>query len=139
MKHKEDYVSFEQAVKLKEMGFDWLTIHYYDVKTYEFSPKISHNYTVCYDNWNEYSNSISSPTLAQTAKWLREVKSIIICIEPRFHGSKRPLVVDYEYHLFNKDDGCYIYIEAKTIYDTYEKSLSAGINKALELLKEENK
>lgn len=32
----EDYVTFEQAVRLKELGFDWGCTHGYDTKTGAF-------------------------------------------------------------------------------------------------------
>lgn len=134
---KEDFVTYEQAVNLKELEFDLCVNHYYkDNKLIQISG-YSDNY--CNVNANAVfviDECYSSPTLAQAQKWLREVKGIIICIEPRFYASRKPLA-GYEYHLFNKDDGWYSYIESKTVYDTYEEALSVCIDKALEILKEE--
>ena len=127
---KEDFVTYEQAVKLKELGFDWKCNHWYHPLEPE---KIIECQTYC--NHNSFERPYSAPTLAQVAKWLRDVKGLIIYSEPRFYKGKKPLL-GYEYHLFNKKDGYYSHIESETIYDTYEEALSEGINEALELIKE---
>lgn len=126
----EDFVTYEQAIKLKELGFDWPTIHYYDVETHEFSPKISYNHTVCYDNWNQYNNMISAPILSQMQKWLREVKEIDVVAIPTFgeYGKKK---YRYQITIYKEDFGNED--ESTTIY-TYEEALSLGIDKSLEIL-----
>lgn len=116
---KENFVTYEQAKLLKESGFNWECNHMVS------SPYDSNR--VCF-----------APTLSQAQKWVREVKGVIICIEPRFYKNKRPLV-GYDYHLFNKDDGMFSHIESETIYDTYEEALSEAIDKVIEILKQENK
>ena len=115
----EDFVTYEQAELLKELGFNQLTIHHYDVETHEFSPKFSHYYTICYDNWNQYNNTISAPTLSQVQKWLREVKEIYLFVT----------MEDLRY---------YWYIGKEFQIDnskSYEEALSAGIDRALEIIK----
>lgn len=135
----EDYVNIEQYKALNELGFDrWsreTKAEKYDIKekTLKFEDRIGYRKVLVYED-SSLEELYFLPTLTQTAKWLREVKGIIICIEPGFYRNKRPLM-GYDYHLFNKDDGWYSYIESETVYDTYEQSLSAGIDKALELLK----
>ena len=69
----EDYVTFEQATKLKELGFDWKTWIYYDEDDNELTESISSV------DWNGETDSISVPTLAQASKWLRE-KGITILL-----------------------------------------------------------
>ena len=68
----EDFVTYEQGKELKELGFDWMTVCYYDVETKKINPNLSRLFTICYDNWNQYNNTISAPTLTQTQKWLYE-------------------------------------------------------------------
>lgn len=135
----EDFVTYEQAVKLKKFGFDWDCGYYYDEITQKFKPNTNDSYCELSTNdllWNNNKmwRCTSAPTLSQVQKWFREVKGIIICIEPRFYRNKRPLM-GYDYRLFNKDDGCYSNIKAETIYDTYEQAVLAALNKILELLK----
>lgn len=76
---KEEYVSYEQAVKLKELGFDYKCYDFFteDVKLplSEIKPFPKPK------NWNESEDKISAPRLDQVQKWLREIKGIDI--EPR--------------------------------------------------------
>lgn len=136
----EDYVSYEQAKTLKELGFNWACIGFYN--HYKI-PCIEHN--ICYEgkiikeNYNDdfiantYNVLCSAPTLAQAQKWLREVKQIevnstydLICGEGWFFYHN-----DLEHVSFSGIDKM-----GDTLYASYEQALSAGIDKALELLKE---
>lgn len=143
----EDFVTYYQAVKLKELGFDWKVRACYrrklilDDNPHYTEPKFIHNDTMGKRWTTNYNDNrcgggsgkyyYSAPTLAQAQKWLREEKKLIICIG---HGSSIPAMY---YWYINKSDGTIIDgdIESKD-YDTYEQALSAGIDKALELLKE---
>ena len=132
----EDYVTYEQAELLKELGFDWDCLHGY----YRFFDNKEPRLNTCGYAKNSIGGDFfycAAPTLSQVQKWFREVKGIIIYPEPRFYKGKKPLL-GYNYHLFDKDSGYYSHIESETVYDTYEQACSAGIDKAIELLKEEN-
>lgn len=137
--NREDYCSFEQSQRFKKLGFDWECNHYYQDNDKSFHQNFYENHSkhsrMQYKEDNTFIKVTlcSAPTLSQAAKWLREVKGIIICIEPGFYKNKRPLM-GYDYHLFNKDDGWYSHIESETIYDTYEQTLSRGIDAALDIL-----
>ena len=122
---KEEYVTYKQAVKLKELGFDW---------------KVDRSYTYVIkesarEEWDEEEcqwctvydcNFYPKPRLDQAQKWLREVKHIYVYPEINCLKKWFAKAVDMER---NEDliwDG--------TMFDTYELALSAGIDKALELL-----
>lgn len=134
----EDYVTFEQAKALKELGFDWEVSQYYWVKkggviemaSIHPSDRVNPNI----NGWGR-DNKFSAPTLYQAQKWLREVKGI----------SVEPVSCGYEIN-GNIDWSSFIcLLKDKLGYDqtatlsSYEQALSAGIDKALELLKEESK
>lgn len=126
----EDYVSFEQAKTLKELGFDWECNHWFHpLELYKVLESVS------YCNHNRFTRPYSAPTLAQTQKWLREVKGIALNILAHdgggYHWESIFLPVGPEFGDFIGPDN--------NLYDTYELALSAGIDKALELLKEESK
>lgn len=118
----EDYVTYEQAVKLKELGFDW-DVHYLYTPNKEFEhidPELfDYGWDINYDYVECLKGSISAPTLAQAQKWLREVKQIDLFVTKEL--SKYYWYIGKEFQIGN----C----------DTYEQSLSLGIDKALELLK----
>lgn len=141
----EDFVSYEQAVKLHECGFDWKCLSYYTNDYTNDNPeditrevKLHHNWTSPY-NHNRVVGRISAPTLWQAQKWLREELGIHIGVTPYsdystdadgkvcdrwdFWGFDLYVVVGGE-RLTNNDDE----------YDSYEQALSAGIDAALELI-----
>lgn len=120
---KENYCSFGQAVKLKELGFDWKC---YDFFTEEVKLPLSEIKPIPKPkNWNETEDKISAPRLDQAQKWLREEKRIHV--EPYF-------VYDTRFDLYIKSQAHAVFKREEQCFDTYEQALSAGIDKALELL-----
>jgi hypothetical protein len=63
-------VSYEQARKLKEIGFNWATQHYYTKHG-----NWSHDMGKWID-YNKEKNYYSCPTVALALKWFREVHEI---------------------------------------------------------------
>lgn len=126
MKH-EDFVTYYQAEKLSNLGFDLKCIAYYDEEDFEYADK--------YDNYNSERyryNLISAPTLAQAQKWLRKVKDIIIGVDFDNYDNK------FTCHCYKKVRTIYgskLVLKDGNDFDTYEQALSAGIDAALELLK----
>ena len=147
MKH-EDYVSFEQAQRLKELGFDWKVRACYRQKLildedshYFTEPKFVHNDTMRKRWTTNYNDNrcggctgmcfCSAPTLSQAQKWLYE--KFGLWIEIIFEIKKE----SFEYNIFNKVDNIkksFFNPWVKIIYDTPEEALSAGIDKTLEIL-----
>jgi hypothetical protein len=69
-------VSKEQALKLKELGFDWPCNAFYDNLTTQMA-------TSSLVNWNDFSG-ISAPTVALALKWMRDVHNEFTDIEVLF-------------------------------------------------------
>lgn len=128
MKH-EDYVSFEQAKALKELGFDWKCETFYHLDNW---CGLSHSGMS--ENHNMFEKCISAPTLSQAQKWLREVKGIALNIIAhdggQFHWESIFLPEGPEFDDFIGPDN--------SLFPTYELALSAGIDEALAFLKEQN-
>lgn len=129
MKH-EDFVTFEQAKALKELGFDGeCRAYYYDTKEISGNP---YPY-----NYNSRDIGVTSaPTLSKAQKWLREEKEIEVGVFAEFDGELRTgqwvwLMRKFNTHLYDT-----VFPEGIN-YDSYEKALSKGIDKAIELIKEE--
>ena len=133
----EDFVTFEQAVMLKKLGFDWDCGYYYNECNQKFMPNTNDSYgqlntNDLLDNINRIWNCISAPTLSQTRKWLGEVKDINIVSNFKFHKGK----VKYSWYIVTDNGQRGICDDPeKSIFDTYEEALLNGIDKALELLK----
>lgn len=124
----EDFVTYDQAVKIKELGFDWECNHWYHPLEPE---KIIECQT--YYNHNSFERPYSAPTLAQAQKWLRE-KEIEVGVFGDFDGELPTgkwvwLMREFNTHLFDT-----VFPEDDIRFNTYEQALSAGIDRALEIL-----
>lgn len=128
----EDYVTFEQAQQLKQLGFDLECNHYYHL--YDELPTLS--VLSEYENSNKFDKNWSAPTLAQAQKWLRE-KGIEVGAFADFDGELPNgkwmwLMRKFNTHLYDTE-----FTEENINYNSYEEALSEGINKALKILKEQ--
>lgn len=122
----EDYCSFEQCVKLKEIGFDWECDYWY----YNLTKRIIFTHrSECFD----FDNMTAAPTLAQVAKWLRDKNNIYIHVYLHLDDCWRYEigdVNDWDKYVFEPETGLW--------WRTYEDALSTGIDKALELIKRQS-
>ena len=134
---EEDFVTFEQALRLKEMGFNWECNHFYESNTLTPSfelisndggvaYKLSVDDLTCNFNLDNIDSTwvVSAPTLSQTQKWLRKVKKtevIVIRLDDDV----------YSYTIY----GEIVNVTTESTFDTYEDALSEGIDGAFELLK----
>lgn len=122
---KEEYVTYEQAVKLKKLGFDWNVSQYYaidDNKEHKLcrEPIIGGGT----DNYNNYDGDTSAPELHIAQKWIREQCGWHICIDAEFDKT-------WFYGLVpiggpTEDGG--------NEFDSYESALRAGIDDVLQML-----
>lgn len=140
---KNDYVNFEQSVKLKELGFDWKCNHYYDIQTKEFLPVDCFNCDGYVDADDLYDinppkdiipHRVSTPTLYQSQKWLRENHKLSVEVYSCLDDKADWIWVSFVKDLTNPFDDGIDYIS--TSHKTYEDVLLLGINNALKLLKE---
>ena len=124
---KEDFVTYEQAVQLKELGFDRDTDYYYSGYDKQL-------YSRWMPNGFDYNEPPTpAPTLSQAQKWLREVKETYV--EARLRWSKSN-EVKFEANIgwpVLSDPSFFTHLS--TLFDTYEAALSAGVDEALECLK----
>lgn len=122
-------VNFKQAIALKELGFPQ-----------DISQSTSYGeYDEDGDFWglDQYYGEISyaAPTLELVAKWLREEKNIWVNVwadsEDNEHNKFN--TVFYEQVCYGKDNKI-ISNKGIFVHLTYEEALSAGIDKAIEIL-----
>lgn len=138
----EDFVSYEIAVKLKKLGFDWPCYHFY--QCYDDGRHKLHR-NCCKGNLNILDRNVeiflktgfvySAPTLTQAQKWLRE-RGLCVSVYPS--PFSEDIDGEYAYKVYQfKDyeewnDPCAEYAK------DYNSALSAGIETALKLI-ENNK
>lgn len=124
----EDFVTYEQALSLKELGFDEFVLYKYEANTL-----ITPNELI-YRDYNDdymYFNSCSAPTLAQAQKWLFEKGYFV---EVNWFCSNKTNY--WWFNIVNLDLQNY-YQDSKD-YDSPSIALSEGITKCLKLIENEN-
>jgi hypothetical protein len=73
-------VSFEQAQRLKALGFDWKCHDcWHETEPSKMNPKGLPllSYRLDTSNPNYYNNSFSAPSVALALKWMRDAKNLI--------------------------------------------------------------
>lgn len=119
---EKEFVSFEIALALKELGFEEPCfgsidqIGYIHVKGSKSSPRGSMMY-----------NTIDCPTLSQAFRFFREKYHLIGCID--FHAS-------YKNYMYNIKE--FEYITHRTRIETYEEAELECLVKLIEIAKEQN-
>lgn len=70
---KKDCVSYNQAKKLKKLGFDEITSAYYDDdKQIRENVSEYNNSLISYVNTYKNTNYVTSPTIQQALRWIRD-------------------------------------------------------------------
>ena len=139
----DHYVSYEQALKLKELGFDCACEKAYYNHAWMDKPKlvfniIAHEEAENYDGTDIYP----APRLDQAQAWLRDCKGLHVSPDPY-------LVCDYDtggsvyyerylwsFELKKIPSGDYMKVADGGEFESYEQALSAGIEAALKILEE---
>ena len=126
----KEFVSYEQAVALKELGFNEICMGYFDVRL---------EHQIGNFNFTEikgYHESVAalSPLKQQVFRWFREKKlhnTFPSIIQTRNWASLYRIL---EWHPGNDSTS----ISTSDYYDTYEEAEDACIDKLIELTKQQN-
>lgn len=120
----EDICTLKQSKELYRLGFDWHCHRIYN--TFDaLIGEVSPFYTKV-----GFDNMPLAPTLHQVHKWLMEKHHYFIHVYLHLDDCWR-----YEVQDFNHCDNYVFEPEPGLWWRSYEQALSAGIDKALELLK----
>lgn len=122
----EDYVSFEQAKALKELGFNWTSYNYYDDDRSLITT--SHD-----EYYSEFKGRTTAPTLSQAQKWLREIHKLDC------NANCDPYCLKWFWYVFSTIKSCEGINQNENFFDTYEEALSESIDKAIEIIKKKEK
>jgi hypothetical protein len=109
---KDLFVSYEQAVELKELGMDlgWDNyLQFYDYSTKEFC---------------DVMKDVAAPLKTQVFRWFRE-KGFIISLDSYS-------ITEHEFYIKWDDDKSIL----SNLYPTYEDMEDTCINKLIEIIKE---
>lgn len=123
-------VNYEQAQELHKLGFPSEVIGITGLEDFECS------YISPPENCLAWANNtgIKHPSLELVAKFLREEKGIVVNPAPTCRRGE--LALKYEARVITgiSEKGLEGYWQGKK-YNTFEEALSAGIDKAIEILK----
>ena len=110
-------VSYEQARRLRELGFDWKVNHWYN------SDKSLSN-SLNYDDRNDWGLSTSAPYIALALKWCRDEKNLF--------GSVWKVLGNYKasYVPVNED---LRFVDLKEDFDSYEVAESSLLDEILKI------
>ena len=133
------FVTYEQAKKLKELGFKDLCLFNYDlngnrVPNSLVSDGVEGVTTVdLLTSFNsEQTERIDCPTLSQVQTWLKKEKEIYLMCEIQLgceiHNAK------FEWIVYNRKGYIMCNLSSGFIYDTSEEALSAGITECIKFL-----
>lgn len=124
-------VSFEQAKALKELGFPQEYISS-NQKIYNRKGELTTQNTTF---WS-YGHEADAPSLELAAKWLREEKNFFMSIEFCAIAEETPKYVNFLDYIKDKKVlfSNYAHNDKDDYWDSYEEALSAGIDKAIEIL-----
>lgn len=133
---KEDFVTYEQAVALKELGFDYSCDYYYVESTYSTFDRDGETHVkgelMCrFSKYFVAGHCIKAPTIEQAHKWLRS-KGLWVEICPEPFDEK-----GWEFDIYSLKDHFYYSFSFSTVYDTYEEALSDGITECIKILEKE--
>ena len=129
---KKEFIPYEQALALKELGFDEPCIACYDklnmLATYSenlFEPK----------NYNTSGYCVSAPLYQQAFRWFREKYKISGEISSDYYLEGKDNEWEYNiYQLGKEDDG---YVGTIPIFKTPEEAELECLKKLIEIVKEE--
>jgi len=115
MEKQLQLVTYEQAKRLKELGFDWEASFAYHSQSQRLFDKADIKY--------ELTHFISAPTVALALKWFRDVKGVDNYVIPHYNPTKQ-YYGGYEYDNGSK-------METTEMYDTHEECESALLDELL--------
>ena len=128
---EKEFVPYEQALALKELGFDEPCLTCYD----KLKMVASHSKNVFdYKNYNTSGYMVSRATFSQAFRWFREKYKISGEISSDYYLEGKDNEWEYNiYQLGKEDDG---YVGTIPIFKTYEEAELECLKKLIEIVKQ---
>jgi len=123
---EKEFVPYEQALELKELGFDGYSFAFYQ------SDRLKQEKILSGTQKYMREEDCKAPTFSQAFRFFREKYDCSHNITKTIGGEYIPYVNGYELDL---DDNCEEVVGFKWIYKTYEEAELACLKKLIELVK----
>ena len=137
----KEFIPYEEAIALKELGFDELCLAYYQKSSVigddTILPLIIRKEAT---NWNDNSFSklgvpfYSAPLYQQAFRWFREKYNMNICIQGFYNNSCR---YSYTYRIYNHLHQLQDYEFNADTVNTYEVTELGCLKKLIEIVKDD--
>ena len=115
MSQQTEFIPYEQALELKELGFDGSYFGYYDI-----IDEYTHKFYICYKkNDNVFSYELGAPLYQQAFRWFREKHNIVFYLNM--------VGVNLYYYVIGT--------EPFLSFKTYEEAELACLKKLIEIVK----
>lgn len=135
---EKEFVPYEQALALKELGFDEPCFGNYDSESEDSLYLFKEGFVESSNKYYDYE--VSAPLYQQAFRWFREKYSIQSTIEPTKDHHRFEL--GFNYWIWDTKTGEEWFTEPKNrpsgdwVYETYEESQLACLKKLIEISKE---
>jgi len=123
---EKEFIPYEEALELKELGFDEPCFGYYNVSNQELIEDLSNNRT-----GNDDSRWASAPLYQQAFRWFRENYILDSIVQPTYSTK-------YQYRIFNVETKSKVQVYGDYMgkeFNTYEEAELACLKKLIELVK----
>ena len=138
---KNEFVKYEQALALKELGFDKPCLAFYSPKE-ELYPVFQEPSKGPYFNNGSFIETLRAPLYQQTFKWFREkynIQGYIYSSTVRSNAEKTKQFTGYIWKIKGIDTPFLSTDARDELHDTYEKAESACLSKLIEITNEKIK
>ena len=119
---KNEFIPYEQALELKELGFDEPCLAFYNGKFLE-----STDYNFDNSTPKDIGLCIVAPTFSQAFRWFREKHGLVGIIK---FGTN-----DFTYNVYNEDGMGLLTKESLNFNGNYEEAELACLKKLIEIAK----
>jgi hypothetical protein len=123
---KKEFVTYEQALKLKELGFDEKCLAFYNGK---FLDSTEYDFDSCVSK--DIGHCVAAPLKQQVFRWFRDVWGYCVSIRKRhYHDAE----VEYNYFIYPPNSNEHLEHNLLDEYDTWEQAESYCIDDLIQII-----
>ncbi len=135
----KEFVPYEQALELKELGFDEPCLGWYLPEIVEKGNIPSVILGAYLTNWTKFGGRLSAPTFSQAFRWFREEYELVIQYIPsELDNSEGQSILHHQYKISEYDSwrgGRRNTVETE-LNEDYEEAELACLRKLIEIVKQ---
>lgn len=126
----KEFVPYEQALALKELGFDEPCLGWYLPEIVDKGNIASVILGSYINKWNKFGDRLSAPTYQQAFRWFREKYNKLYTVNIDLSDNLKDKI-----YVYTIEDHLGSIVDRSEEYKTYEEAELACLRKLIELLK----